>query len=324
MSNVHIAATPYARMLAKDNRVDITNAKPTGPYGEVRARDVLLLAENSARATPLARRMADAYGMDIANIEGTGYEGKVRKADVLTALNKRPDERVVSDQEGSRRVKMSGMRRVVARRMLQAHTEIPVVTNTVKNDVTDLLDIRSKLNEAGDWKYSINDFVMRATIMALLSHPNLLASIDGDDLIYYDYVNIGMAVAIDEGLLVPVIKNAHNMSLRELSRTARDLAARARENKLLPDECKGNNFTISNPGMYDVESFTPIINQPDAAILGVCSIFDELALRDGAVTVRKIMRTSMTYDHRIIDGATAAIFQKELKRLLEKPIELLI
>jgi len=317
-------ATPYARMLAGEKGVDIRSATPSGPYGEVRAADVLMIADRAVRATHLARRMADISGIDTTGIKGTGYGGKIVKTDVLAAMSKKPIGPGAALQQEGRREKMSGMRRVVAQRMLRAHTEIPSVTQTVKNNVTKLIEVRRKLNEAGERKYSFNDLILKAVVRALASHPNILVSIDGDGIVYKDSVNLGMAVAVDAGLIVPVIRNAQDMSLLELSEAARDLSEKARENRLTPDDYKGNTFTVSNLGMYDVETFTPIINQPDAAILGVCCITDELALVDGSVSVQKIMRTSLTFDHRLIDGVTAAVFQKEVKRILENPVEILL
>ena len=324
MSNNYIPASPYAKKIAKEKVVDIRKAIPTGFYGEVIARDVLGIATQGNLATHLARRTAEFYDVDLNDIKGAGHGGKVRKEDVLAFLEGQNAGGTANATIGGRREKLTGMRRIVSQRMLKSHLEIPPVTHTVKNDVTALLEARSKINAQGKRKYSINDFVIKAVAKALEVSPFMLVSIEDDDIIYHSQVNLGMAVAIEAGLVVPVIKNAQAMSFDELSDAARDMAVRARDNKLTPDEFSGNNFTVSNLGMYDVESFTPIINQPDAAILGVCSIFDELALVNGTVTLKKIMRTSLTYDHRILDGANAAKFQKEIKRLLENPIEIVM
>jgi len=322
MDSVYIPATPFAKLLAKERGVDIRNAVPTGFYGEVRSSDILSAAgREERRATPLASRMAEKLGLDMKDIAGTGYDGKVCKTDILSAVeSQRENARAAAES----RVRMSGMRKAISRRMLKSHTEIPSVTHIVKNDVTSLLEARTKINASGKKKYSINDFILKAVIKALAANPQILACIDGDDIIYKEKINLGMAVAVDAGLVVPVIRDARAMSLDELSETARGLAAKARENKLSPDEYKGHTFTVSNLGMCDVESFTPIINQPDAAILGVCCVSEEPALLDGAVALRKVMRTCLTYDHRLLDGAGAAKFQKELKRLLENPIEIIM
>lgn len=323
----YIPATPYAKLLSRQNGIDLSLAQPTGNYGAVRAADVMKVeaTPSRAKATPLAKRMAQGMGIDITQVVGSGHGGKVTRADVLAARPKgdQPAAKAPA-QQGEKREGMSAMRKVVARRMLQSHTEIPPVTQVVRNDVTALMEARQKLNANGGRKYSMNDFILKAVAKALDSNRHMLVSIDGDEIIYKDNINLGMAVAIDSGLIVPVINDADKLTLEQLSDAAKDLAVRARENKLLPDEYRGNTFTVSNLGMFDVETFTPIINQPDAAILGVCSVFDELALVDGAVVVRKVMRTCLTYDHRLLDGASAARFQKELKRLLENPIEILM
>lgn len=324
MSDTYIPATPYAKLLAKENKLDIREAARNGRYGEVLAKDVLALLRRAGRATPLARRMAEAMGLELSQIDGTGYAGKVCKADVLAISGQHGAVASAQAPVKAQREKITGIRRIIAQRMLQSHTEIPPVTHVVRNDVTALLEARNKLNSSGGRKYSINDFILKAVVKALISNPHMLVGIDGDDIIHKGKVNLGMAVAIDAGLIVPVIHGAGNMSLDDLSETAADLVARARTNKLSPDEYTGNTFTVTNLGMYEVESFTPIINQPDAAILGVCCITDELALNGGVAITQKIMRTCLTYDHRLLDGVSAARFQLELKRLLENPIEIVM
>ncbi len=324
MNGVFVPATPYARLLSRERGVDLALVSKSGMHGEVKAKDVLALAgatRSSSLATPLARRMAEHYGMDVTQLTGSGFGGKIRKQDVLAARETTSER--VGDSSHARK-KLSGMRRVVAERMSKSHKEIPPVTHITRMDVTALMESRSRLNSSGGSKYSLNDFILKAVAKALTMHPEILVSIDGDEVISHDRVNLGMAVALESGLVVPVIKDADKMRLAEVSEKSRDLAERARSGKLSPDEYRGNTFTVTNLGMFDVESFTPIINQPDAAILGVCSVYDELALINGAVTVRKIMRTCLTYDHRLVDGATAARFQQSIKRLVENPIEIVM
>lgn len=323
MSDAYIPATPYAKLLAKERGINFGMIAPSGFLGEIRARDIPAPGAGAARATPLARRMAGTMGVDLGSIKGTGYEGKVCKTDVLAAA-RHGAEQAGSSAQQARRDRMSGMRRVVAKRMIKAHTEIPPVTHVVRNDVTSLLEARGKLNASGDRKYSVNDLVLKAVVKALRSNPQMLVNIDGEEIIYNGRINIGMAVAVDTGLIVPVINAADSLGLAELSEAAADLAVRARTNKLLPNEYAGNTFTVTNLGMFEVESFTPIINQPDAAILGLGCVTEELAIDNGVLTVRKIMRTCLTYDHRLLDGASASRFQLELKRLLENPIEIMM
>ena len=221
--------------------------------------------------------------------------------------------------------KLSGMRRIVSERMLQSHSEIPPVTQNIKVDVTELMKLRKTLETMAGKKYSVNDLILKAAAKCLRAHPEVLVSYDGGCVVQHTHVNLGMAVALDTGLIVPVIRDADQLGLEALSEAAKDLAARAKENKLMSDECKGSTFSVSNLGMFGIETFTPIINQPDAAILGVCAIADELSLNEeGAVTVHKVMRLSLTYDHRLLDGAVAAKFEMDLRDLLQTPINILL
>lgn len=325
MGETYIPATPFAKKLAKERNISLAGLSPTGPFGEMRARDIPDTAPSPGplRATKLAAAMARGMGINLADVTGTGYGGKVTKADILAHSGGAAREAAVPAVEGETRRKLTGMRKVVARRMLQSHLDIPPVTHTVKVDVTALLEMRRSLQEMGQ-KYSINDFVLLATARALDQNRFMLVSLEGDDIVQKDRVNLGMAVALSEGLVVPVIRDADALDLPALSRTAKDLAKRARENRLLPDEYAGSTFSVTNLGMYQVEAFTPIINQPDAAILGVCCVEEELCLKDGQVAVRQVMRTCLTYDHRLLDGADAAKFQLEVKRLLEHPAALML
>ena len=227
--------------------------------------------------------------------------------------------------DGDEVVKLSGMRKVVAERMTKSAQEIPVVTQNVKIDVTDLMAFRKKVNNELGVKYSLNDYILKATAKALRNNRHILVSIDGDKIIKRAHVNIGMAVALDDGLIVPVLKDADKMGLDEISRTAKDLAERARTNKLGMDEYKGSTFSISNLGMFGVETFDPIINQPDSGILGVCAVQDELVMdEEGNISKRQFMRISFTFDHRLIDGATAAKFELAIRELLENPMQILL
>ena len=227
--------------------------------------------------------------------------------------------------EGDTVVKLAGMRKVVAERMLASHTEIPPVTQNIKVDVTELMKFRKMLLAETGKKYSVNDLVLKATAKCLRQHPEMLVSFDGNQIIQRAHVNLGMAVALDAGLIVPVIRDADKMGLDQLAATAKDLATRAKENKLGADEYKGSTFSVSNLGMFGIETFTPIINQPDAAILGVCAIQDELALDDeGNVTKKQVMRLSVTLDHRLLDGAVVAKFQMDLRDLLQNPMSILL
>lgn len=300
-------------------------------------------AGGRVRISPLAKKTAAKLGVDYTTVAGSGPMGRIVQKDILAAAEaaKNAPAAAVSApvaaaekpaaatslelMEGDEVVKLAGMRKVIADRMTKSAQEIPTVTQNVKIDVTDLMVFRKKVNNDLGVKYSLNDYVLKATAKALKENKHILASIDGDKIIKRAHVNIGMAVALDDGLIVPVIKDADKMSLGEISAKAKDLAERAKTNKLEMDEYKGSTFSISNLGMFGVETFDPIINQPDSGILGVCAVQDELVMDDdGNITKRQFMRISFTFDHRLIDGATAAKFELAIKELLENPMKILL
>ena len=299
-------------------------------------------AGGRVRISPLAKKTAAKLGVDYTAVVGSGPLGRIVQKDILAAAEaakaapalmaaeaapEKPAKPATSLElmEGDEVVKLAGMRKVVSERMTKSAQEIPTVTQNVKIDVTDLMAFRKKINNELGVKYSLNDYVLKATAKALKNNKHILVSLDGDKIIKRAHVNIGMAVALDDGLIVPVIKDADKMSLGEISEAAKDLAERARTNKLSMDEYKGSTFSISNLGMFGVETFSPIINQPDAGILGVCAVQDELVMDDeGNITKRQFMRISFTYDHRLIDGATAAKFELAIRDLMEHPMQILL
>lgn len=320
-------ASPYAKYLAEKYDICLGELIPTGRFGEIKARDVEsyqethLTRQTGKRVTPLASRVAEALGVNLETVTGSGHEGKIMRDDVLKAGSLLVKKETVA---GSRRERISGMRRVVAERMLRSHNEIPSATITTKVDVTRLMELRKELIEQCHRKYSVNDMVLRAVALALTEHKEMLCNFEGDSVLYLDEINIGMAVSVGGGLIVPVIHHADKMSLDEISVAAKDLAVRARDNKLSVDEYKGSTFTISNLGMFGAESFTPIINQPDSAILGICAIEKELVLQEGRVCERQVMRLCITMDHRLMDGVQAASFNLAVKEYLENPMKLVM
>ncbi len=301
-----IRISPLARKIAGQMGVDYTALTGTGPSGRIVKRDILAAAEAAPKAAapaPAARKSA----APAAAPAGTAFP--VKNLELM---------------EGDTVEKLTGMRKVVAQRMYTSAVEIPTVTQTVKVDVTALLAFRKKLKEEGH-AFSVNDFVLKAVAKALRRHPEILVSLDGEQIIRRAHVNLGMAVALDAGLIVPVIRDADLLSLEALSARAKDLAERARANQLGADEYKGSTFTVSNLGMFGVESFTPIINQPDAAILGVNCTEDELVMEDdGTIAKHQVLRISLTFDHRLLDGAVAAKFEMTVRDLLEHPMDILL
>jgi pyruvate dehydrogenase E2 component (dihydrolipoamide acetyltransferase) len=221
---------------------------------------------------------------------------------------------------------MSGMRKVIAQRMFASHNEIPNVTQNIKIDVTELLALREKINagkEKAD-KISVNDMIIKAVGKVVSEQERFRMTIEGNDFVLYDQINVGMAVGLDDGLVVPVIKDVDKKGLRQISKEAKELAKKAKAGKLMPEDMGNGRITISNIGMFGTHSFTPIINQPEASIVGVCGTEDELALVNGQVVVRKKMMVCVTYDHRILNGTEVCVFESRLKQLLENPVEILL
>ena len=316
-------ATPSARRIAAEKGIDLKLVQATGRQGEIRARDVENVSDISA--TPLARKIANKEGIPLSAITGTGIGGRITKEDVLKELGTTGGAVIAArDGEGPIRKKMTGMRRIIADRMLQSHLQAPPVTQHMRADVTELLVLRKQLNEMMEDRISLNDFAMKATAMALREHPEMNVSVEGDDLVYHPEINLGMAVALEEGLIVPVIPKADQLSLTDLSRTTRDLAARAREKRLGPDEVTGGTFTVSNMGTFDLSAFTPILNPPEAGILGVCAIEKQLQMKGDKIEERSLMGLSLTFDHRAIDGAQSAVFLGKIRTLLERPLEIVM
>ncbi|MDR3048253.1 MAG: 2-oxo acid dehydrogenase subunit E2 [Elusimicrobiota bacterium] len=286
------------------------------------------------KISPLAKKTAQKIGADISNISGTGPGGRILQRDILSApkgsaasVAAPAPAQNANLSTSVRREKLTGMRKTVGQRMLAAHNEIPSVTMNIKVAVDALLKLRAQINEKREKenKLSVNDFVLKAAAKALSQHKELLVSLDKGEIVYNESVNLGMAVALEEGLIVPVIKEADRISIETLSAKAKELAKKAREGKLSMDEYSGSTFTVSNLGMFGLDSFTSIINQPNSAILGVAAALDEIDIDDeGKVFKKKVMKIALTIDHRLMDGADGAKFVVVLKELLEHPMDILL
>ena len=311
---------------------------PSGPAGEVRLVDIEAVERRSSPATSLARTEADRAGIDLTSVRGSGPGGRILRRDVVeqgtvlarsTGIAPAPPAAAAAAAElaGDTRVSLTGMRRVIAQRMSESHRTIPPVTLNGVGRVDALLRVRKELNgvEAGRSPFSINDFVLLAAAKAVAACPWMRVSLDGDEVVGHEAVNIGMAVALEQGLVVPVIHDAAAMTLSRISARARELGRRARERKLEVADMQGGTFSVSNLGMYGITTFTPMINPPEAAILGVGTIREELERRDGGeVAVRSVMDFSLTIDHRLIDGAQGAIFLQRFVALIEAPATILV
>jgi len=273
------------------------------------------------KATPAARRIAQEKGLSLGDMKPGGRHGEVRAADVASAELSGP---VLPASGEAQRIKLTNIQRVTGKRMLQSCIEIPMVTVNSEADVTELLAMRENMNARGNMRITINDFVLKVVVRALEKNPRLNASIEGDELLLFPFIHLGVAAATDRGLLVPVIHNAEKKSLGELSTAMKEIRQKAEEGSLSTEDLTGSTFTVSNIGKFGVTSFTPIINQPEAAILGVCAVKDRLVRSEGEIVDRKFMGLSLTFDHRIVDGAESAEFMQSLVEMLENPVLALV
>jgi pyruvate dehydrogenase E2 component (dihydrolipoamide acetyltransferase) len=296
-------------------------------------------SEARVKASPVARRIAAELGVDLASVKGSGPESRVTETDVRAAAKKKPVEAGVSPApkqparlplqgEGSR-LQLSGMRKGIAERLVQSKAPVPHFYLNIDIDAGPLMEARAELKSAGEdsdtSKITVNDFVLKAAVMAAVKVPKVNASFDIDAIVQYADVDLGIAVAIEDGLLTPVIRAAQNKSLREISELAKDLATRARNKRMKPEEFQGGSFTVSNLGGMGIDSFSAIINPPQGFILAVGKI-NKMPVIDNCdqIVVGHRMSIWMSCDHRVIDGALGAVYLKELRHLLENPALLLV
>ncbi|MGH7669556.1 MAG: dihydrolipoamide acetyltransferase family protein, partial [Gemmatimonadaceae bacterium] len=284
---------------------------------------------SAPRSSPLARRLARESGLDLGVVQGSGPAGRIIKRDIDAALaggTARPAAAagmLPATGEDYRDVPLTQIRKTIARRLAESIGPIPTFYLTAEFDLERVAEMRTAMAEMGDgFKVSFNDIILKATATALAQHPECNAHWMGDRIRYFNRVHIGMAVAIDDGLITPVIFDADRKSLRAIAAESRDLAKRARDRKLQPAEYTGSTFSVSNLGMFGIDQFTAIINPPEAGIIAVGGIEEKPVVRDGAITVRKRLRVTMSCDHRVIDGATGAKFLQTLRRMLENPLML--
>jgi pyruvate dehydrogenase E2 component (dihydrolipoamide acetyltransferase) len=288
-------------------------------------------ADGPRPVVPAARRRAAELGVDLATVAGTGRDGLVRVADVEAAASPAPAETPapvapvapVADAEVVE-VPLSSMRRVVARRLVESMRSTPHFYLTTVVDAEALLGFRAELNRqlGEDRKVSVNDLIVKACAGLLRANPELNVSFGGDKLLRHQRVHVGIAVAVEGGLVVPVVRDADRKTLTQVAREARELTGRAREGKLAADDIGGGTFTVSNLGMFGVEQFTAVINPPEAAILAVGAALPEPVATDNGVEVHRRMRLTLSIDHRALDGATGAGFLQQLKGALEHPLQI--
>lgn len=314
-----IFISPRAKTLALDKGIDIGDIKASGPDGLVIERDVKAYIESAPKATPLARKVAQQKEVALGDVQGSGARGKIGKEDVLAHVTAR--KKGAGDRTGTV-IPFAGMRKVIASRMVESLQTAAQATHRIKVDMTEAGRLRNAFKSA-DKKVSYNDIVATAVCRTLKDYPIMNSELTDKGILIKDYVNLGIAVAIDNGLIVPVINDADLMTVEEIGTMTRELAVKAKNGKLKPNEYKGGSFTISNLGMFGLDSFTAIINQPESGILAVGKIEKTPVVVNDEIAIRPIMALTLTYDHRVVDGAPAAQFLAALKKYLEQPYLLL-
>ncbi len=284
------------------------------------------------KASPLAKKMAEDKGIDIRQVNGSGEGGRIVKRDVetfvpalaATAADSSSAVVPVVGQESFKEEKVSQMRKAIAKRLAESKFGAPHFYLTMEINMDKAIEARKSMNEVAQVKISFNDLVIKAAAAALRQHPKVNSSWLGDKIRYNDHIHIGMAVAVEEGLLVPVIRFADSLSLSQISHQAKTLGGKAKNKELQPKDWEGNTFTISNLGMFGIDEFTAIINPPDACILAVGGIKETVIVKDGEMKIGNLMKVTLSCDHRVVDGAVGSAFLQTLKGLLEDPVRILI
>ena len=325
----------------KDERAAVPAARAETTQQKTQAREQKP-GEARVKASPVARRLAGELGLDLSTVKGTGPDGRVTETDVRAAGKSisvaagvdrggaKPATKTAPAKSGeSARIQLSGMRKVIAQRLAESLGPVPHFYLTIDINAGPLMEARAELKSAGEGadaaKITVNDFVLKAAVMAAVKVPRVNASFDNDAIVQYADVDLGVAVAIEDGLLTPVVRAAQDKSLREISALAKDLAHRARNKRMKPEEFQGGTFTVSNLGGLGIDSFSAVINPPQGFILAVGKLTKTPVIDDcDQVMVGHRMSITMSCDHRVIDGALGAEYLKELRHLLENPALLLV
>jgi len=306
-----IKATPAARRLARERDIDLSLVTPSGPDGRILEKDVRNFINNrKMRVSPLAEKIAGAKGIDLSKIDKPRDE-RIMKDDL---------ERAYTGEI----IPIKGMRKVIAQKMVLSKNIAPHYYVSINVDMTEIVRLKNQMAELGlETPPSYTDILIKVTATALKKHPIINSTISDDKIIINERINVGLAVSLDEGLIVPVIKDADKKTISEIALESKQLVDRAKTGKLLPDEYTGGTFTISNLGMFGVDNFTAIINQPENAILAVGRIVKKPVVVNDQICIRSIVNLTLSSDHRAIDGAEAARFLGTIKNILENPILLL-
>jgi pyruvate dehydrogenase E2 component (dihydrolipoamide acetyltransferase) len=303
---------------------------PPAPRGNGSSRPGAASTSGRQRTSPLARRLATEKGIQLGGIQGSGPGGRIVKRDIENAKatggagRSAAAERLAAEGD-FKDVPLTQIRKTIARRLAESNGPVPTFFLTSEYDATRAAEMRTQLTEMGDqYKVSFNDIVIKAVALALAEHPEVNAHWLGDKIRHFNRIHVAMAVAVEDGLITPVLFDADRLSLWEISGMARDLAKRARDRKLMPEEYTGATFTVSNLGMFGIDQFTAIINPPEAGILAIGGVEEKPVVVDGQLEVRQRMRVTMSCDHRAVDGATGAKFLQTVRGYIENPLSLII
>ena len=333
-------ASPAARQLAEKLAIDLTEVTASGPGGRILEGDVQRYIDlrgpaptETARlkASPLARRLAKEHGVNLSSIAGSGPDGRIVRDDVLQVSESTapeiPTVEMPALQQGAEVIAMDGIRGIIAERMtLSVQTNASVTLHT-EVDATAFVELRGMLNDklqAREVSITYTDLLVKVVANALREHPRLNTTLTDEGIHLLPEVNIGVAVALEDGLVVPVVRDADKARLSEISTQVKDFAERARSNQLTPGELQGGTFTITNLGNFGIDAFTPIINPPESAILGVGRILKKPVVHDDEIVIRSMMALSLTFDHRVVDGAPAAQFLQTVTGYIQDPYLLLV
>ena len=329
-------ATAVTSSVANSTETEIE--KKEDKVEATKAPDVHTTMNNSGGrifASPLAKKIAADKGINLANVAGSGENGRIIKKDVENYIPAaKPTEAAVSSvapvvrfttegEEKSEEIKNSQMRKAIAKSLGSSKFSAPDFSLNIEVHMDSAMASRKTINSIPDTKVSFNDMVVKACAMALQKHPQVNTSWTDNNTIYHSHIHVGVAVAVDDGLLVPVVKHTNHMSLTQIGATVRDLAGKARKKKISPVEMQGSTFTVSNLGMFGIENFTSIINQPNSAILSVGAIVEKPVVKNGQIIVGNTMKLTLTCDHRTVDGAVGAQFLQTLKTFIENPVTML-
>lgn len=327
-----VFSSPRARLRAEENGVNIAAVPGSGPDGLVIERDVNAYMANKPAVTPLAANIAKAQGVDLSGVTGSGSNGKIKVFDLpggspAAAPAAQESPAAVQQSRGTHTEKMSGMRKAISRNMLASKETNAQTNHRIKVDMTAAIALRKQYKDLGI-KISYNDIIVRACAKALADMPIVNASVEGDSILYHDYVNVGTAVSVPGGLIVPVIKDADIIGLSGIAARSAELIEKARDGKLTDADYHGGTFTVSSLGMFDLDDFVAIINPPESAILAVGKIAKTPVVvtdeeGEDAIVIKSMCALCLSYDHRIIDGAEAAKFLQKVKNYLQNPVLLI-